>query len=72
MRCGDVCCKPGYDRDVCEEAAETLRNLFRMDRFAAGTRDVRITGTSPMGGGENDGGFWVESVALAYEVFNVG
>lgn len=67
-----VCCKPGYDRDTCETAAESLRNLFRMDRFAAGSRDVRITATAPMGGGEDDGGFWVESVALAYEVLNVG
>jgi hypothetical protein len=67
-----VCGKPGHDRDTCEAAAEALRNLFRMDRFAARSRTVRITATAPMGGGEDDGGFWVESVALFYEVINVG
>ena len=45
---------------------------FRMRRFAAGARSVRITSTAPMGGGVNEAGLWVESVALGYELYNVG
>ena len=43
-----------------------------MRRFAAGSRSVRITSTAPMGGGHDEAGLWVESVALAYEIYNVG
>lgn len=59
-------------RDLAETYAQALRNLFRSDRFSAGSRSVRITGTAPMGGGFDEGGAWVETLALAYEVFNVG
>ena len=33
---------------------------------------VRITSTAPMGGGHDEAGLWVESVALGYELYNVG
>lgn len=59
-------------RDLAETYAEALRNLFRSDRFSAGSRSIRITGTAPMGGGFDEGGAWIETFALAYEVFNVG
>ena len=49
-----------------------IRTAFRMRRFAAGARTVRITATAPMGGGHDEAGLWVESVALAYEIYNVG
>ena len=67
-----VCTPLGSDRDTSEAAAETLRARFRMDRFAAGSRTVRITATAPMGGGQDEAGMWVESVALGYRVFNTG
>ena len=59
-------------RDLAETYAAALRNLFRMDRFAAGSRTIRITAVAPMGGGFDEGGMWVESLALAYEIYNVG
>lgn len=67
-----VCMPLGSSRDTGEAAAEALRNLFRMDRFAAGSRTVRITATAPMGGGQDEAGMWAESVALGYRVFNTG
>jgi hypothetical protein len=60
----------GRTRDTAEAAAEALRNLFRADRFAAGSRTVRILDTAPMGGGQDEGGLWAESVALGYQTYN--
>lgn len=60
------------ERDKAESYMETVRAAFRMARFAAGTRTVRVTATSAMGGGETEAGMWAESLALAYEVYNVG
>lgn len=62
----------GRDRDTCEAAAEALRNRFRGDRFAAGSRTVRILEVMPMGGGQDEGGLWVESVALGYQTYSTG
>lgn len=67
-----VCARLGRDRDTCEAAAETLRNRFRNDRFAAASRTIRITAVAPMGGGHDEAGLWVESVGIAYRVFNEG
>ena len=58
-------------RDTAETYAAALRALFRKDRFAVGSRSCRITSTAPMGGGHTEGGLWVESVALGYQIFNV-
>ena len=54
------------------EFVARIRTAFRMRRFAAEARSVRITSTAPMGGGHDEAGLWVESVALAYELYNVG
>jgi hypothetical protein len=62
----------GQARDTAEAAAEALRNLFRADRFSAGSRVVRVLDTSPMGGGQDEAGMWAESVALGYLVDNRG
>lgn len=59
-------------RDLAESYAGAIRSAFRMRRFAAGSRSVRITATAPMGGGHDEAGLWVESVALGYEIYNVG
>lgn len=59
-------------RDQAELYGAQLRSRFRGDRFAAGTVTVQITGTAAMGGGQDEGGLWVEAVGLAYRVFNVG
>jgi hypothetical protein len=67
-----VCAPIGSDRDTCEAAAEILRNRFRNDSFAAGNRTIRIVDTTPMGGGQDEGGLWVESIGLRYRVFNTG
>jgi len=60
------------NRDLAETYAAAIRSAFRMRRFAAGSRSIRITAVAPMGGGHDEGGNWVESVALGYEVFNIG
>lgn len=59
------------NRDLAETYAAAIRSAFRMRRFAAGSRSIRITSVAPMGGGIEEGGGWVESVALGYELFNV-
>jgi hypothetical protein len=60
------------ERDNAESYIETIRDAFRMARFAAGSRTVRITSTGAMGGGQDEAGMWAESIALSYEVFNTG
>jgi len=61
-------------RDQAETYAATIRAAFRMRRFAvAGSSSgVRITDTAPMGGGHDEAGLWAESVALGYEIYNLG
>ncbi len=60
------------DRDMAERYGTQLRTAFRKRRFAAGARSVRITRTAPLHGGEIEGGMWAETVALEYEIYNVG
>jgi hypothetical protein len=60
------------ERDNAESYIETIRDAFRMARFAAGSRTVRITATGAMGGGQDEAGMWAESIALFYQVFNTG
>lgn len=62
----------GSGRDTAEVDAATLRNRFRADRFAAGSQSVKVMAVQPMGGGQDDSGMWVESIGLAYQIFNVG
>lgn len=59
-------------RDLAEGYLATVRSRFRMRRFAVGSLSCRITDTAPMGGGMDEAGMWVESLALGYEIFNVG
>jgi|GEM_PF-775704 hypothetical protein len=59
-------------RNQAELYGAQLRSRFRGDRFVAGAVTVQITGTAAMGGGQDEGGLWVEAVGLAYRVFNVG
>lgn len=59
-------------RNTAEVEAAQIRSAFRMRRFAAGARSIRITSTAPMGGGIIDAGLWCEAIALGYEIYNVG
>lgn len=59
-------------RDLAESYLATVRSRFRGRRFAVGSLSCRITDTAPMGGGQDEAGMWVESLALGYEIFNVG
>lgn len=59
-------------RDLAESYLATVRSRFRMRRFAVGSLSCRITDTAPMGGGQDEAGMWVESLALGYEIYNVG
>ncbi|HTE35788.1 MAG TPA: hypothetical protein VK634_15025 [Reyranella sp.] len=60
------------ERNKAESYIEAVRMAFRSARFVAGSRNVRITSTGAMGGGETEAGMWAESIALAYEVYSVG
>ena len=59
-------------RDLAEGYLATVRTRFRMRRFSVGSLTCRITDTAPMGAGQDEAGMWVESLALGYEIFNVG
>lgn len=59
-------------RDRAETYLSQIRSAFRARRFSAGSVQVRIDGTAPMGGGETEGGMWTETLALSYESYNVG
>ncbi len=60
------------ERDKAESYVETIRSAFRGRRIAIGARAIRIMRTGAMGGGQDEGGMWVESIALEYQRFNVG
>lgn len=63
----------GDGRDLAEVAAGELRKKFRMDRFTTSEgRTIKIFGTSPLSDGHDEGGTWVVSVFLAYQIYNVG
>lgn len=59
-------------RDQAERYIEQVRTAFRARRFDAGSVSVKVTGTTPAAGGETEGGMWVETISLSYELFNVG
>lgn len=59
-------------RDLAEGYLATVRSRFRLRRFSVGSQQVRIIATMPMGNGVDEGGQWVESLALEYQLFNVG
>lgn len=60
------------ERNKAEAYVEAIRTGFRSARFVAGSRTVRITATGAMGGGQDEAGMWAESIAIAYELFNIG
>lgn len=60
-------------RDLAETYLGQIRRGFRMRRFTlSGPSEIRVTSTATMGGGETEGGQWVETIALAYNVFHRG
>lgn len=60
------------ERDKAEAFLEIIRNAFRGRRIPIGSRAIRIKRSSAMGGGQDEAGMWVESIALEYQRFNVG
>lgn len=60
------------ERNKAESYARTLRDAFRGRRFGSGSLKIEILTTGSMGGGHDEAGMWVESVALGYRIFNVG
>lgn len=60
-------------RDAAEAIAEAMRTRFRMDRFATSdARTIRITGVSPIDDGFDEGGTYIVSVLIGYQIYNVG
>lgn len=60
----------GAGHDACEAAALAIRAAFRNRRFTTSeSRQVR-TNSGPADGA-HDGARWVETVAVAYRVYNV-
>lgn len=60
------------ERNKAESYAALLRTAFRGRRFGSGTHKIEIVTTGSMGGGHDEAGMWVETVALGYRIFNVG
>lgn len=60
------------ERDKAESYIEIIRQAFRGRRIPLGSRAIRILTTGAMGGGRDEAGMWVESIALGYQRFNVG
>lgn len=59
--------------DLAEAYGLAIRNAFRHARFTMTTgQRVRVDSVAPMGGGFVDAGWWCETVAVAYTVFNTG
>lgn len=67
-----ACARLGKGRDAAEALVELLRALFRADRFGAAGAEIRITGTTILAGGLDEGGLWIESLALRFTKFNRG
>ncbi len=67
-----ACARLGKGRDAAEALVEALRARFRADRFGPAGFEIRITGTTLMAGGMDEGGLWVESLALRFMAFNRG
>jgi len=53
-------------------AALFQRFLYLGRRFTCGDRSVRLFLPVRLGYGENDGGMWIETMAVSYELFHVG
>jgi hypothetical protein len=63
----------GRKRDEAERYALIVQRGFRGVTFAtADSRNVRITTTGSLGGGQTMGGMWAETIALSYLVTNTG
>ncbi len=60
------------ERNKAESFMEIIRAAFRGRRITLGSRAIRIKSTAAMGSGQDEGGMWVESIALGYERFNTG
>jgi hypothetical protein len=67
-----ACARLGKGRDAAETLVEALRARFRADRFGPAGFEIRITGTTLMAGGMDEGGLWIESLALRFTNFNRG
>lgn len=63
-------------RDLAEQYATAFRIAATSTthrRFDVGARgSVVVTNASPISGGHNEGGLWVEAVNLTYQTFNIG
>lgn len=60
-------------RDRAGLYLDQIRTGFRVARFPLNaSHDIRITGTMPMGSGEDEAGNWVKSLGLRYEVYREG
>lgn len=60
-------------RDAAEAIAEAMRSRFRNDRFdTSAGRTIRVDGVSPLSDGFDEGGTYVVTVLLSYQMFNVG
>jgi hypothetical protein len=61
------------NRDAAETVAAALSGKFLADRipFITG-HDIRIEGISPIGDGHDEGGNYVYSVLMAYQLYKVG
>lgn len=53
-------------------AALLRRFLYLGTRFAVGDRTCRLLSPLRLGYGEDDGGMWIETMAVSYEIFHVG
>lgn len=66
----------GQSRDLAEQYATAFRIAATSTthrRFDVGARgSVVVTNASPISGGHNEGGLWVEAVNLTYQTFNIG
>ncbi|MDP2377784.1 phage tail terminator-like protein [Reyranella sp.] len=69
----NLCMPLGRYQAQAEIYGRYIRNGFRAAHLLTSEgRDVFITAASPLGGGENEAGLWVETIALAYETTNQG
>lgn len=60
------------DRDNAESYGAAIRAAFRGRRFTAGGQQVKVDGVAALGGALMAGGMWIETVALSYQVYNIG
>lgn len=53
-------------------AALLARFLYSGTRFSVGDRTCRLFSPMRLSYGEDDGGMWIETMAVSYEIFHVG